>query len=194
MLNPGHLKRNVPERFYVPNMILLAGSGQNVGKTTFATELINYFSAQGIGVYGLKITPHFHEPFPENLIVQTDTYQVALEKNTLHSKDSSRMLLAGAQEVFFAQTRSDDALPAVFDFVYRMSNQEILWICESGGLRNIVQPGLFLYFKKKDEIPQKASAKQLMPMADRIVEFDGKAFDLAPDLFVFRNGSVRLKA
>jgi len=178
MINVGHIETEIPKHFVVPNMLLLAGSGQNVGKTSFAVEAIKYLKKLGNVVYGLKITPHFHTSNPTHLIVQTDDYQIALEKDFLGNKDSSRMLKAGADEVFFVQTTTDNALLDVFDFVNRMAKENVLWVCESGGLRFFVDPGVFLYFKHKNQESQKESAKKLMPLANRIVEFDGSSFDL----------------
>jgi len=177
MLDFGLISSEVPKQFLVPNMLLIAGAGQNVGKTSFAVAAIYYLKSLGYKVYGLKITPHFHDVSLPYLIIKNDNFQISLEKDKSGIKDSSRMLNAGADEVFFVQTKTDDAISFAFDFVNRMANDNIVWICESGGLRNFVKPGLFLYFKLKGENPQKKSAKQLMPLADRIVEFDGEDFD-----------------
>lgn len=181
MLEVSHIRTEVPEHFVMPNMLLLAGAGQNVGKTSFAVEAIKQLKQLGKVVYGLKITPHFHSSNPSHLIVQTADYQIALEKDFSGTKDSSRMLKAGADEVFFVQTDSDNALLAAFDFVNRMAKEDVFWVCESGGLRFFVDPGLFLYFKLKNQVPQKKSAKKLMPLADRIVEFNGTDFDLSAE-------------
>lgn len=181
MLDLGHIRADIPEHFVVPNMLLLAGAGQNVGKTSFAVEAIKHLKKLGNVVYGLKITPHFHASNPPNLIIQTEDFQISLEKDFSGTKDSSRMLNAGADEVFFVQTTSDDSLLAAFDFVNRMAKDKVLWVCESGGLRSFVDPGLFLYFKLKDQEPKKESAKRLMPLADRIVEFDGTDFDFSAE-------------
>ncbi len=178
---------DIPKHFFVPNMLLLAGSGQNVGKTSFAVDTISYLKSLGYIVYGLKITPHFHNLSPSHLIVQTDGYQVSLEKNRNSDKDSSRMLKAGANEVFFVQIKNDKALLEAFNFVYQLANEKVLWVCESGGLRSFVEPGLFLYFKLKGEEPQKNSAKILMPLADRIVEFNGAEFDIMPKQIDVKN-------
>jgi len=178
MLEFGQISSEVPKHFVTPNMLLLAGAGQNVGKTSFAVSAIKQLKKLGNVVYALKITPHFHNSVPSHIIVQTAEYQIALEKDFSGNKDSSRMLNAGADEVFFVQTKSDTALLDAFDFVKRMANENVVWVCESGGLRFFVDPGLFLYFKLKGQEPQKKSAKELMPLADRIVEFDGLGFDL----------------
>lgn len=192
MLDIKRIQAIVPEHFSISNMILLAGAGQNVGKTSFAVAAIRHLKQLGNVVYALKITPHFHTSNPDHLIIQTADYQVSLEKDSLGNKDSSRMLEAGADEVFFAQTKTDTALPKVFDFVNRMASENVFWVCESGGLRFFVDPGLFLYFKLKGEEPQKESAKKLMPLADRIVEFNGSDFNFSPEQIVIEDSQFKL--
>ncbi len=179
MIELGTIARNFPEQFRFPSMLLVAGGAQNVGKTTFACRAIEYLKSKGFQVYGLKITPHFHQDNLEHLIIQKDNFQIALEKNAETEKDSSRMLAAGADEVFFVQTKSDDALPEVFDFVNRMADKEVLWVCESGGLRDFVDPGLFFYFEREGEYSQKKSAAKRRALANRIIRFDGVTFDFS---------------
>ncbi|MDA3906057.1 MAG: hypothetical protein PF484_08275 [Bacteroidales bacterium] len=181
MLDLGQIQVKVPKHFSIPNMVLLAGAGQNVGKTSFAVAIIKQLKKQGNVVYALKITPHFHDTETENIIIQTADYQIYLEKDRNGNKDTSRMLGAGADEVFFVQTKSDIVLPDAFDFVHRMARKNVLWVCESGGLRFFVNPGLFLYFKWKGKEIEKNSAKKLMPLADRIVEFNDGHFDFSPE-------------
>lgn len=185
MLNIEQISPDIPASFTVPAMLLLAGAGQNVGKTTFAINSIRHLKKKGLKVYGLKITPHFHTDESNHVVIKTADYQVSLEKQRDGKKDSSRMLMAGADEVFFVQTLSDSALAKAFDFVRRMADEKVIWVCESGGLRFVVKPGLFLYFKLKDAVPQKASAKRLMPLADRIVQFDGTDFDFSAEQIDF---------
>ena len=192
MLEVGKISTELPNHFVIPNMILLAGAGQNVGKTSFAVAIIKHLKNLGHLVYGLKMTPHFHTTDPPHLIVKTDDYQISLEKDLAETKDSSRMLLAGADEVFFVQTNSDSALPAAFDFVRRLANENVLWVCESGGLRSLVDPGLFLYFKLKGEITQKSSAKKLMLLADRIIDFDGTDFDFSTEQIGVKGNQFKL--
>ncbi len=192
MLDIKHIKSELPNHFSVPNMVLLAGAGQNVGKTTFAASLIWHLKSLGYTIYGLKITPHFHENNPENLIIQNDDFQISLEKKQNGNKDTSRMLNAGAEEVFFIQSNTDSALPVAFDFVHRMGKENILWVCESGGLRAFVDPGLFLYFKLKGTIPEKPSAKKWMPLADRIVEFSDNTFSLLAEQIIVTDNTFVL--
>ena len=48
-------------------------------------------------------------------------------------------------------------------------------------MRRIIEPSIFILFNKPDTIKEKAGYTELIPMADRIVMFDGKEFDLRPE-------------
>ncbi|MDP2159583.1 MAG: hypothetical protein Q8K02_03810, partial [Flavobacterium sp.] len=81
MLDFGLISSEVPKQFLVPNMLLIAGAGQNVGKTSFAVAAIYYLKSLGYKVYGLKITPHFHDVSLPYLIIKNDNFQISLEKD-----------------------------------------------------------------------------------------------------------------
>ncbi|MBN2237001.1 MAG: hypothetical protein JW729_05545 [Bacteroidales bacterium] len=179
MIDFAALPREIPEYFEIPAMILLAGGGQNVGKTSFASALIKHLKNKDNLIYGLKITPHFHQPNPKNIILQTDSFQVTLEKDLHGKKDSSRMLKAGADEVFFVQTKTDQALPEIMSFLSSMATEKVIWVCESGGLRAVVKPGLFLFFMQANQDITKESAQKWIPLADKLIEFDGVDFDFS---------------
>ncbi|HAG15125.1 MAG TPA: hypothetical protein DCG69_01175 [Bacteroidales bacterium] len=193
MLEFEKIERPLPANFVMSNLLLLAGAGQNVGKTSFGVACIQYLKRLNYKVYALKITPHFHSENPAHLIVQEKDFQISLEKDINGSKDSSRLLRAGADEVFFVQTKSDQALAKAFNLVSTLADNQVLWVCESGGLREIVEPGLFLYFKMKDQFPIKASAQRLIPLANRIVAFDGINFDFSPEEIQIQNHRFCLK-
>ena len=77
-------------------MILIAGNGRNVGKTTFATEVIRHLSKSNT-VIGIKISPHIHG-INEGLVVIHKTNDfVVVEERGHNKKDSSLLLQAGAK-------------------------------------------------------------------------------------------------
>ncbi len=43
----------------IPNLLIIAGTGNKSGKTTFACRLIEQF--RSLDIISMKITPHFHE-------------------------------------------------------------------------------------------------------------------------------------
>ena len=90
---------------HTERIILLSGNGQNVGKTTFACQLIKHLKNLNQKVYALKITPHFHTETPSHCIFKDDRFILSLEKDINTGKDSSRFLEAGADESFVLQVK-----------------------------------------------------------------------------------------
>src|SRR5512145_645979 len=121
------------EEISMPNLLILAGSGRNSGKTTFACSLINKFSYL-YPVVAVKISPHFHS-LEKNLVslIDNQNFFVEEESNRVNSKDSSRMLAAGAEKSFFVMT-SDDHLKEAWKQVIPLIGTNKLIVCESGGL------------------------------------------------------------
>ena len=87
--------------------LIIAGNGRNVGKTSLACSIINENSKKNT-IIGLKFAPHFH-PIEKNnkLIYKNANFTISEELNKEGSKDSSRMLAAGAQKVFYIQSLDD---------------------------------------------------------------------------------------
>ena len=50
---------------HLANLLIISGSGKNVGKTLLACQIIKHFSRNST-VIGLKISPHFHNNNKEN--------------------------------------------------------------------------------------------------------------------------------
>jgi hypothetical protein len=126
----------------IPNLLLIAGEGTNSGKTTMACRIIEQFS--GLRITSIKITPHFHETTP-GLVARSerDGYVIFEETDRESTKDTSRMLKAGAAKVFFAKVW-DDHLLDVFNEIMEDVPAGTPVICESPALRNYVEPGLFI--------------------------------------------------
>ena len=135
---------------HYPNLILIAGTGRNVGKTLLACQIISHL-AKDYDVIGVKISPHFHTVGQEQRIVkEADGYRV-IEEMLLTNKDSSRMKQAGASKVFYIQSKNEHLLDA-----FNAINDEIdrkMVVCESGGLHNYIQPAKFILVKG-DDIPE----------------------------------------
>jgi hypothetical protein len=138
-----------PEHF--PNMILIAGAGRNTGKTSFACALIKKFS-QDHRVTALKFSPHMHEgQNTDHIIFQTEEF-IILKEQALSKKDSSLMLQAGASEVFFIQGDRSRIQEAFDHIKSHLTDGPV--ICESGGLHEYVEPGLFFFLKKGGSVTE----------------------------------------
>ena len=172
-------------------IILLAGAKQNVGKTTFACEIINHIKSLKKKVYAIKISPHFHDKTPPRTIFSDHRFILSLEQETTTLKDSSRMKAAGADEVFFLQVK-DLHLKEAFNYTLSMIPPDDFIVIESGGLRNILKPALFFFLESvnKGTIKENAQANRLL--ADKIVEFDGDDFNFQIKNIKIVEGKIEL--
>ncbi|MCX6334250.1 MAG: hypothetical protein NT092_08105 [Bacteroidia bacterium] len=125
----------------IPNLFLIAGTGNKSGKTTLACRVIDQFRNEGI--VAIKITPHFHETTP-GLVLLTEArgFSIYEETDPETSKDTSRMLKAGAARVFFAKVTDNDLLSA-FKAILEYIQGGTPIICESPALRYFVEPAIF---------------------------------------------------
>lgn len=161
------------------NILLIAGTGQNVGKTLFACQLIA-LNANSLPVFSIKIAPHFHPLNPNALIIeQNKDFSITKELDANGTKDSQRFLNAGSKEVYYVQC-TDDKLSLVFDKLIKLIPKDSPIICESGGLRGIIKPGVFLMINKKNNHNIKHQAIRNRKLADKWIEFDEQEFDFNP--------------
>jgi hypothetical protein len=126
----------------IPNLLLIAGTGNKSGKTTFACRVIEQFRDSGIT--GIKITPHFHETTPGlDLLISGEGYSIYEERDAGTDKDTSRMLRSGAGHVYFAKVTDRDLTGAFSDIMKNVPEGAPV-VCESPALRQFVEPGLFI--------------------------------------------------
>lgn len=143
----------------LPNLLLIAGTGNKSGKTSFACGVISQFSNRG--VVGIKITPHFHETTPGLvLLAETVGYSVYEETDPETGKDTSRMLKAGASKVYFAKVRDKDLL-SVFNKILEYIPEGTPIVCESPALRTHVEPGLLVIMSSDESYNNKDINKLL---------------------------------
>lgn len=168
-------------------MLIVAGTGRNVGKTSFVCAVIRQISKTQ-EVIGIKISPHVHQiSSSEKIIKKSANYQIVEELNTENSKDSSRMLQAGASRVFYVQTKTDEALSYVIKDLKQFWSSDTPIVCESGGLRHFVDPGLFLVYKSDEQSEMKPHLKTLESKVDQFVLFNEAEFDFDLSKIRFEN-------
>ncbi len=160
-----------------PNILLIAGDGRNVGKTTLACKIINKFSWEN-EITGLKITPHFH-PLKETdkVIAKNEKFVLIQEQNTESQKDSSLMLQSGASQVFYLQVQ-DEHLSDAFKSVVELVGDAPI-VCESGGLGKIITPGVFLFVRMLCCQVVSTDKYEFSELADKIVTNNGSGFDFS---------------
>ena len=168
----------------LPNLLIIAGTGNKSGKTSMACRIIEQF--RHLGIVSVKITPHFHETTPGLVpINEKKGYSVYEETNRNTSKDTSRMLKAGASRVFFAEV-TDNSLDKSFTEILKQIPEGTPLICESPALRHCVEPGLFIIMISLFNDNQK-NIKSLLDLPH--VEFNLDFLAMNKDIpIVFRNG------
>lgn len=175
------------------NLLIIAGTGRNVGKTTLACKIIEKTSGKK-DVIGIKISPHQHTPNKNmKLIISNDNYLIFEEKNKSSLKDTSRMLSAGARKVYYIQAENFLVRQA-FQAISHELDSKIPIVCESGELRNFITPSVFLVCHGSSEKKIKEKIQKLISKADAIIKFDENKpeFDLLNINFV--NGKWGLKS
>ncbi|HYQ56945.1 MAG TPA: hypothetical protein VEP89_06305 [Draconibacterium sp.] len=150
-----------------PNLLLIAGNGRNVGKTYFACRIIESLSKKAT-VTGLKISSHIHQHNNEDVLIKTQHY-VILQEKQITGKDSSLMLQAGAKQVFFIMAAPEYLQEAFEQLLAYLPDTSV--VCESGGLHEIINPGLFFFVQAAGTPVQKPQHLIHNPI---IVYNDGK--------------------
>ena len=168
----------------VQNLLLVSGTGRNSGKTTFACEVIKNLSRER-SVYTLKISPHFHRlSEKQELISESINYKIYREYDRNLSKDSSRMLAAGATASYFIQC-DDRHLTETVQLVLTFIPEGCPIVCESGSVSTYFKPGLHLLIENKNREESKKSCIENGQLADRVIRFDGTNFNLIIDQVSF---------
>lgn len=134
---------NVP--FY-KNLLLIGGSGRNVGKTTLALEIIKIFSKQA-EIIGLKVSTHHKGDellHGSHSIIPADNYVINIEKNDVPRKDTARMLQSGVTDAYYIESAGEKVKIAFEEFYNKFNPFNSPVICESRSLRRYVKPGLYI--------------------------------------------------
>lgn len=166
------------------NMLMVGAMQRNVGKTEFACAIISKFSSQR-DIVGIKVTTieKANSGCPRGgdgcgVCSSLDgSYYITEETDSHVSKDTSRMLAAGAGKVFWIRalaTHLRQATEALLEII----GTDTVMLCESNSLRNVVEPGLFFIVKAGDQKGCKPSAKSVLKYADRKISYDGDSFDI----------------
>jgi molybdopterin-guanine dinucleotide biosynthesis protein len=160
----------------LPNILLIAGTGRNSGKTTFACEIIKKFSPL-YPIVAVKVSSHFHRNAESGIVIQNqENLHIAEETNASTSKDSSLMLAAGAKKTYFIMA-SDNMLGEALHTILSLVEKTDFIVCESGGLRNWVVPGLFFMMHGANNKNPKPGSEAFKEFCDRWVTLDSNGLD-----------------
>ena len=160
----------------LPKAIIISGTSRNVGKTTLACNIIDYCSSEN--TTAIKISPHKHfDKADKNskIIEWNDDYVILQELSSSESRDSSRMLAAGANRVYFIMV-SDEFLPKAFDALLKHLDINNRIIIESAALRRFVKPKTFIITYTDNNIETKPKNLDLEQHLDFRIKFKDNKF------------------
>ncbi|MCF8332661.1 MAG: hypothetical protein K9I47_00810 [Bacteroidales bacterium] len=167
-------------------LLLISGSGQKVGKTSLACEVIEKYKAKGI--VALKFSPHFHE-LPEDSQIISSGRDFRIIRETKHNdKDSSRMLKAGALKSFYVQS-TDKSIAEVMDRLQEeLAGRPV--VCESGGLARFYQPAvhvfIFDHLAGLQKLPEGVQPDFLLPSFGGKVRFPLERIGISQNIWDIR--------
>jgi hypothetical protein len=170
-----------------PDLLIVGGTGRNSGKTELACRIIARHAASE-PVVGLKVTavdrtdghcPHGGDGCGVCSSLEVP-WIVSEELDRRPTKDSCRMLASGARRVFWLRSLRAQLHRGAADLLSYLPRGWV-GVCESTSLRQLVEPGLFLMVRGPDGGGDKASARKVAHLADRVVVSNGRSFDLELD-------------
>ncbi len=159
-----------------PDVLLIAGTGQNSGKTTIICSIIKKFISQK-KIYAVKITHHkYLVNNDDSIVFRNDQFCIVEEFDKQSQKDSSLMLQAGAVKSYFVMAQDDYLLDA-WNLILSKIPYGTLIICESGATRKFIKPGLFFILHRQANNPVKPMIENLKPLADHWIDTDFHCMD-----------------
>jgi len=162
-----------------PNFMIVSGNGRNTGKTSFVCDVIRKICKK-YTVTAIKVSPHYHEKHIQEPLFEDAGYAIWEEHRQDGVKDSSRMLLSGASRVYYIES-TDAHLSYALAHLLPLIPPGNAVICESGGLRKLIEPSLLVLLNKEGLEEKKQSYMDLLPLSDILVTFKGDHFDPIPE-------------
>jgi hypothetical protein len=155
-------------------LIVIGGTGRNVGKTEFVCKLIEKISSQR-AVYGLKVSAIFPDEELFHGTHSADEPELHLFEETRFTtaKDTSRMLRAGAKKVFYLRSDDTKIYAGFVEFMKSVPEKGVV-VCESNSLGQFVRPALSVVVKSVNG-PIKPRAVAQLESADLVVVSDGSS-------------------
>jgi hypothetical protein len=180
---------NNGQSVYLNNLLLVAGTGRNSGKTSLICNICDAWD-DAVPLVCIKISNHIH-PLPGTICLYAGpSFSIYEETSASSDKDTARMLRAGASKVLFIEAEGEFIYQALQKTLARYP-EDIAIICESGTLRRFVTPSLFVMLHTKGSEP-KQSSKDLMTVADKIFYTENENLQIPDRPAVFANGRWKL--
>lgn len=181
---------------------MIGSTGRNTGKTLFACKLLEQYTEK-YDITGVKVVTI--DPERGNCprggkgcgvcTSLEGEFEITEETGLNPSKDTCRMLLAGATRVYFLKVRND-ALEKGAQALMNVVPRNSMVVCESNSLRKVVDPGRFIVIKNSDEEVIKESCAEVISLANKVIEYRNGKWDLDPSRIHIKNNSwaIREKA
>ena len=160
------------EMLSYPQLLLIGGTGRNVGKTEFTCRLISRIAATR-QIYALKVSAMYpdEQMFHGRHEYDASDFHLFEESRSESGKDTARMLKAGAKRVFYLQGEDNRILQGFTEFIHKVPTSSPV-VCESNSLGNFVQPGLHIMITSSNtEVKERARVQ--LAKADLIIKSDG---------------------
>lgn len=152
------------------NLLLIGAIARNTGKTELACRIIKKLHQYKI--IAIKVTTINEKsngcPSGRNCGVcasLNENYTITEEKDSSCNKDTGKLLLAGAYKVFWLKSVKQHLEQGVRELL-ELVEKDTLLICESNSIRNIIEPGLFIITKSRQEKKIKPSCWEVRQYAD----------------------------
>jgi len=159
----------------MPSMLMIGGSGRNIGKTTLICAIISKL-ASSVPIIGLKVTsirPGEADSHGNHQSPLSENYKITEESGIEERKDTARMLIAGAKRVYFIQS-TDSQLPMAMESFFELEDRNSIIICETRSLRRLIKPGLFILINDPSCDNPKSDFNNYIEFADLLLQFDQK--------------------
>lgn len=153
-------------------LLIVSGTGRNVGKTELVCRLIAKFSAQ-TDIFGLKVSAIL----PDEQLFHGNHTNIGTGRTLFREtrydtqKDTSRMLRSGAARVYYMQGNSK-SIQTDFVTLRETLPENSVIISESNSLTEVVQPALHLVVTSLSG-KIKPRALPLLDSADLVITSDG---------------------
>jgi molybdopterin-guanine dinucleotide biosynthesis protein A len=176
------------------NFIIVGSTGRNTGKTEFACRLIKQYSKEYriIGVKVVAIERNDDESCPRGgkgcgvcTSLKSD-FEISEETIIDNTKDTSRMLTAGASKVYFLKV-DKDYLEKGFNALLKIIPEDAMVIIESNSIRKVFESGLFIVIRNAEDRAVKESCAEVIDFADKVIEFNNMSWDFEPDRILIKN-------
>lgn len=156
------------------SLLIVGGTGRNVGKTEFVCRLIMKLS-QVQKVCALKVSAVYPDETDHHGDHRNEQQDDCLseERRRETPKDTSRMLRAGAYRVFYLRGNDEKIVNGFAEFK-KLIPPDVLIICESNSLAKFVKPGLFIAVASNNGVV-KERITPLLKSADIVVVSDGRS-------------------